>query len=304
MANYRERERSIGTSLLVDFVLLLPDIAAAVIANSLTMWADVLKCANELLATFLSWMALRKVRSGKSYYFDYGLGKLENLTSIVVAWLMFLSLIIVLHNAIDRFRDPHEMHAGGVYLGIFLMTIGVCANSWLWIKNYRISRKEHSPIMESQWRLFRAKTVADLSVLLTLALSIFLQRYAWSVYIDPCGSLAIAGFLLFSIYHIIANSVSDLLDRTLDESLQMVIIKDLAAFYDHYKAIHGVHSRRSGSNIYIEIFLEFDGEKKMSEVQEIINRIKSGIEQHIKGSFVTVAPASAPVVRRKVDDLS
>lgn len=295
MSNYRERERSVGISLLVDFTLLLPDIVAAVMANSLTMIADVLKCFNEILATFLSWLAIRKIGRSKSYYFDYGLGKLENLTSIVVAWLMFLSLIIVLYNAVDRFRDPHTMHAAGVYLGIALMMVGASANTWLWIKNYRVARNEHSPIMESQWRLFRAKAVADLTVLLALVLSVFLERYPWALYIDPVGSLAIAGFLLFSIYHVVAHSVSDLLDRTLDESLQLVIIKDLAAFYDHYKTIHDVQSRRSGSNIYIEIFLEFDGEKKMNEVQEIINMIKNGIEHHIKGSFVAIIPATQPL---------
>lgn len=298
MANYRERERSVLTSLVVDFILLLPDVVAAVLAHSLVMMADVLKCINEILATFLSWLAIHKVGRSKSYHFDYGLGKLENLTSIIVAWIMFLSLIIVLSSAFYRFRHPHELHTVGVILGIVLMLAGVCANTWLWIKNLRVARKEYSPIMESQWRLFRAKAVADFIVLTTLVLSISLRQVVhWAIYIDPIGSLAIAGFLLFSIYHMIAHSVDDLLDRTLDESLQMVIIRDLAAFFDHYKAIHGVHSRRSGSNIYIEIFLEFDGDKKMNEVQEIINMIKTGLEHHIKGSFITIVPATAPVQR-------
>lgn len=298
MTNYREREKSILTSLVVDFILLLPDIVAAVLANSLVMMADVLKCLNELLATFLSWIALRKVVRNKPYHFDYGLGKLENLTGIIVAWIMFLSLIIVLYSAFYRFRHPHELHPTGVALGIVLMLAGVCINTWLWIKNYRVARKEYSPIMESQWRLFRAKAVADFTVLMTLVLSAGLQNVVhWAVYIDPIGSLAIAGFLLFSIYHMIAHSVDDLLDRTLDESLQLVIVRDLTAFFEHYKAIHGVHSRRSGSNIYIEIFLEFDGDKKMNEVQEIFNMIKAGIEHHIKGSFITIVPATAPVKR-------
>jgi cation diffusion facilitator family transporter len=275
----------------------MPDLVAAILSHSLTMLADVLKCANELLATLLSWLALRKVGRGKPYYFDYGLGKLENLTSIIVAWLMFLSLIIVVYSAVGRFREPHELNMTGVGLGIIFMVIGGGANIWLWIKNYRVARRGHSPIMESQWRLFRAKAVADITVLATLVLSVVLRRHPWAHYIDPCGSLVIAGFLLFSIYHVLANSVNDLLDRTLDESLQLVIVKDLAAFYDHYKAIHGVQSRRSGSNIYIEIFLEFDGAKKMHEVQEIINKIKTAIEQHIKGSFVAIVPATARVRR-------
>lgn len=298
MTNYKERESSVLTSLVVDFILLLPDIAAAIMACSLVMMADVVKCLNELVATFLSWIALRKVVRSKRFDFNYGLGKLENLTGIVVAWIMFLSLLIVLGSAFYRFRHPHELHAAGATLGILLMLAGVGVNTWLWIKNYRVSRKEYSPIMESQWRLFRAKAAADFVVLITLVLTVSLRGMVhWAVYIDTVGGLAIAGFLLFSIYHMIARSVNDLLDRTLDESLQMVIVRDLAAFYEHYKAIHGVHSRRSGSSIYIEIFLEFDGEKKMNEVQEIINMIKSGLEGHIKGSVIAIVPATAPAPR-------
>lgn len=50
-----------------------------------------------------------------------------------------------------------------------------------------------------------------------------------------------------------------------------------------------------------EIFLEFDGDKKMNEVQEIINMIKSGLEHHIKGSFITIVLATTPV--RRHDDI-
>jgi Co/Zn/Cd efflux system component len=50
----REKERSVFLSLMVDFVLFLPDIVAAVLASSVTLFADALKCANELLATFFS----------------------------------------------------------------------------------------------------------------------------------------------------------------------------------------------------------------------------------------------------------
>ena len=53
ISDYRERERSVLVSLIIDFILFLPDIVAAVLANSVTMLADVLKCGSELTATFL-----------------------------------------------------------------------------------------------------------------------------------------------------------------------------------------------------------------------------------------------------------
>ncbi|MDO8872979.1 MAG: hypothetical protein Q7V05_09660 [Methanoregula sp.] len=51
------------------------------------------------------------------------------------------------------------------------------------------------------------------------------------------------------------------------------------------------------SGVYIEIFLEFDGEKKMCEVQEIINRIKVSLEAHISKSSVSVVPTSPAVCK-------
>jgi len=47
--------------------------------------------------------------------------------------------------------------------------------------------------------------------------------------------------------------------------------------------------------VYIEIFLEFDGEMKMCEVQRIINRIKVSLEAHIAKSSVSVVPTSTVV---------
>jgi hypothetical protein len=47
--------------------------------------------------------------------------------------------------------------------------------------------------------------------------------------------------------------------------------------------------------VYIEIFLEFDGNMKMCEVQGIINRIKVSLEAHIAKSSVSVVPTSSSV---------
>ena len=158
--------------------------------------------------------------------------------------------------------------------------------------------------MDSQWKLFRTKAFSDFTVLVSLIATLELSAYRWSLYIDPLASFVIAGFLLFSGYRVITTSLPDLLDKTLDEELQMVIVRHLAVFFHDYSALHGVRSRRSGSNVYIEIFLEFDGEKKMCEVQDIINRIKVSLEAHIAKSSVSVIPTSSTVCKCTIPPLT
>ena len=292
-ATHKAKERSVFMSLVVDFLLMLPDAAAAIIANSVTLMADVLKCLNELLATLFSWIILKKISKGKTGSYDFGLGKFENLTSLLVGLIMFISFCIVLFTAFYRFYNPVSLHSGGVGLGIALMIIGVIANGSLWRKNYKVAKKEHSPIMESQWRLFRTKTFADFTILIALILCLALEHYEWSVYIDPVASLIVGLFLLFSIYGVISNSIYDLLDKTIEESYQLLILRELANHFEEYKAIYGVRSRRAGNNVYIEILLEFDGDKQMSEIQSSINAIKLAVENVIPNSNVLIAPTNA-----------
>ncbi|QQS49155.1 MAG: cation diffusion facilitator family transporter [Acidobacteriota bacterium] len=287
---FREKERSILTGFILGLVALAPDAVAVILANSVMLLSDLLKSASETVATFLSWLAVRKVRRGESFDYNYGQGKLENISSLAVAGAMMLSWMIVTYGAIERFRHPEPI--GSIGLALFVTGGSALVNLWVWRKNLRLTRIEPSPILESQWRLYRAKFAANISVVISLLVSAGFRGQRWAAYVDPAGAIIISLFLLLSAYRVITDSIYDLLDRTLDESLQLVILSELAAYYHEYAALHGIRSRRSGSNVYIEIFMEFDGERRMSEVQELIDRIKTSLEEKIQGSRVLIAPTS------------
>jgi len=296
-----DKQRTVLISLIIDFILWIPDVVAAILSMSIVLFADAVKCLNEIIATFFAYLTIRKMAKGGAGAYDYGMGKFETVTSIITGGVMLISLALVFFVAIYRIAIPESIVHEGAYLGIFLMIIGVSMNTFLWQKNFRLYVKEPSPIMDSQWRLFRTKAYSDFAVLLSLIISLAFSHYAWSLYIDPVASFFIVGVLLLSGTRVIRSSLPDLLDRTLDEELQMVIVQHLAQFFNEYSELHGVRSRRSGSNVYIEIFLEFDGEKRMCEVQQVIDRIKVSIEAQIPKSTVSIVPTSTGVCRLDAD---
>ena len=81
-----------------------------------------------------------------------------------------------------------------------------------------------------------------------------LHDYSWSVYIDPIASLIIAGTILLAAIGIFTSSFYDLLDRTLEEADQMVILRELTKQFDQYDEMHGVRSRRADGKEFIEVF--------------------------------------------------
>ena len=77
----------------------------------------------------------------------------------------------------------------------------------------------------------------------------------------------------------------------------MVILQELVAHYDPYWCFLDVKSRRSGKDVYIELFLEFDGDLHMAEVQHRIDAIRSSLEARIQNSRGWVVPTSEPTGR-------
>ena len=105
----------------------------------------------------------------------------------------------------------------------------------------------------------------------------------------------IALSILSATLGIFSSSVYDLLDRTLEEERQIMILAELARHFNDYEELHGIRSRRSGGEVYVEIFLEFDPEKRVSEVQEAVDRLRKSIEKKIQGSRVTIAMTTEEV---------
>ena len=291
------RQKLVFTGLCIDLLVLIPEAIAVILSNSITLFADIIKGINEILATTVALIIIRRVTLGGKFAYDYGMGKFESSTRIITGGVMLVSIAILLYFTIPRFLVPEHFDMDAAVIGIPLMLLVSITDSYHWRKNYRLNQKEPTPIMEAQWRLRRAKTFSDLLILFALVLSVILVQYPWAVYIDPIASLIIIGFLLFAGYREISSSLPDLFDKTLEEELQIIILKELVGSFEKFDAFHGVRSRRSGTRIYIDIFLGFDPEQKVGDMQGNIDSLKGSLEALIPGSVVCIIPTSEKDVR-------
>jgi cation diffusion facilitator family transporter len=292
---HAERERSIFVGFVLSLCLLVPCVAAAYIAKSLTLAVDMLISLAETLASLLSWMVIRRIARGRSHDFNYGVGKLENISGLAVAAVMLASFVAVVVEGLERLRTPVEIVEAGVIFGFALTAFAAASDTWLWIKNLRLARRQASPLMEAQWRFFRSKSVCDYCVLASLGGTLLFHGHDWSAYIDTFFSFVLSGFLVWSAYRITADSMYDLLDRALDESLQFEITRLLIEHFQAYDGLHGVRTRRSGDQTYIEVYLEFDGRKIMADVQKTIDQLTADLEARIPSSHVSICPRTSAV---------
>lgn len=283
-----EREHALFLNLMVATAPAIPKLIAAALSGSVTLLTSGMKTINEAMAILIVWIISRTIARGNNGKYDYGMGKFENLARIVTGGLILVSVLILILAAIFRILFPANIGSGWALVGMIIVVIMAAVDSYFWIKNYRISLREPSPIMDSQCHLFRLKAISNLVVLATLVIAVLCAGNWWSVYIDPVASFVVMGILLYSGYTMIISSLPDLLDQTIEEELQLIVMKELAEHFHKYVQIHEIKSRQSGGNIYVDIFLEFGSDQLMGEVQDIMDLMKSSLESQIPKSSVNI----------------
>lgn len=271
----------------------------ALFSHSLIAITDTINGMVESLSMLFAWMALKGVEKANKEEYNYGRGKLENFASIGIAIALVISFVMIMKHAIERLIHPEEikMGAAALYVGISLLSAVI--NFILWKKAHRIHHEAPSPSIHSQEHVFLEKVFTSVVIILSLGISIFLEKlgYKWGAYIDPVISIGLAFIILFSAYNIIKKSMYELLDGTLEESLQILIMRELTRNFMEFKELHGIRSHRVGDIIFIEIFIDFEDDLSMKDVHIKIKKIKNDIETRIKGSQVMIVPIDEPLKR-------
>lgn len=284
-----QTERTAFTGVITCGLGLLLIIISVIFSNSLVQMADLFNSFLQFISISLSWLTLRALREDNRAVFNYGLGKIENISSLFIGVFMLISILIMAFLIGYRLLHLVRIQGFGVWLGIACTLVFGTLNAVLWVKSLRHKRIAPSPIVDAQCRLFAVKTVGNTCMFLTFVLSLSLD-YHWALYLDPLASGITVGFMSQSTWKLIRYSIHDLLDRSLDEPLQALINKQLVRFFDEYTSLDSVRSRYSGQNVFIEIFLGFDSQRPLAEVQKITDTIKRNLEADIPHAEVLVIP--------------
>src|SRR5512137_2002442 len=165
---------SMRTAVIAGGIDLLVTLSALVAAHSAVILADFCKTLLEFIAVVIAWVTLRSVQRGAHHEFNYGVGKLENLSSLLVGLLMCLCLGVIMTNAVLVLLHPTHVSGAGVWVCLTSQVVYGVVNSRLTLQSRRLARLENSPLHDAQAGLFFAKAVGNGFIFLSLGLSMLL----------------------------------------------------------------------------------------------------------------------------------
>ena len=289
--------RALWVSVVVDLVSFIPYALIAILSGSMLLLSDVADYFKSFASHAVSLRILRNIREGQLHDFDYGAGKLERVGSLFGALCYIGTLVAVAIYSFLRLLQPEPLDADFTLVGIVVQILVFAVNGSLWIYYKRIADASPSPLIDMEWRHKRDDTLGAVAILIALGLTVVFRGEAWALYLDPACGLAYAIFAIGSYVPALRETLYDLLDRTLAEDVQIVIMRQLAGHFDGYEALHGVRSRRAATRLFIEIALAFDPAKTIGEAEATIESLRAGVEAEIPNAEVSIVikPLQEPV---------
>lgn len=279
----RDKARAAQLSILAAAFLIIIKTVTGLLTGSISVWASLLDSTMDILASMINFFAVRAASRPADEDHAYGHGKAESLAGLFQAIAIAASGIFLIREAIRRIISPHPTSSELIGIAVMLIAIGVSAGLVFHLR--RIARQTDSPALFSDSLHYATDIYTNSGALLALVIILIT---GWLI-IDPLISIMIALYILWSAFNVGREAVDVLMDKRLSPEIDDEVARIVGRFREQgVRGFHDLRTRRSGSQKFIDLHLEMEGDKKLEEAHAVAVRILRTIEAEIPRSRVQI----------------
>ena len=231
--NVRTAYGTLGSTTGIFVNLLLAGIKyfAGIISGSISVTADAINNLSDAGSSIVSLAGVKLSAKPADKGHPYGHGRLEYISALAVAVLVFLMGFELLKSSIDKIINPVPVKFN--WVALIILVVSILAKLWLGMFNKKLGKKINSaPMMAVMKDCF-----SDCLATAVAALSIIVSAFFPSLNIDGFLGIFVAGFILLAGFNISKETLGVLLGNPPEkEYVEMIENKILS--YDHIVGVH------------------------------------------------------------------
>ncbi|OEU66401.1 MAG: hypothetical protein BA863_07535 [Desulfovibrio sp. S3730MH75] len=285
----QEKESAVFWAAVLDTILLIFLMSVGLLSGSMTALSEIVRFALLLAIEYVSYVVLRRVHRKGFNEFEFGTGKIERITNLLVAFGLLLSSLYIFSKIISM-DESVPIAPTALLLTIIAANSNLIINFYFSMAFIRSNQTESSVIISSQIAARVAKTVASCVVLGILMLALWLPDPRSARIVDLWGSIFLVGYMVFIAYGLIKESLPEILDRTISEPDHYQILRILAENFDQYDGFSGYKTRRSGKDLFILLTLSFFPTNSLAQIEDRLRPIRQSFEAELPGSSLIIVP--------------
>lgn len=206
------KTRTARLSVISNSLLIAMKLAAGIISGSVSIISEAIHSSLDLVAAIIAFFAVKISGTPADDRHPFGHGKVENVSGVIEALLIFVASGWIVFEAVDRFINPGE--TGALGLGVLVMAISAVVNTMVSRRLYKVARQTDSVALEADALHLKTDVITSAGVALGLAL---MWITGWHV-LDPIIAIGVAVIIIYESWMLLRKAFSPLLDTALSPS--------------------------------------------------------------------------------------
>ena len=284
---YKQQQNLSSAQLVAELPSFAAVLVSAILSRNLLVYVDLLDSSMYLISLVLIVVLSKKLTKDLRYEYNYGIGKIEAISSMLCDGMGFLGLMFTLALSIQGIIHP-EQPSDLVIAVVGLKVINVSFDTAFFVKQRKITKLHNSAISRSNCAEALSALLFDSVALVSLFVMWVLRDKLVGAYISPVVSIFVVIYLMFGYVRRIRQALNELTDRTLPEEEQMEILRVMTRFYSSYTQVHSINSHKSGDLTRIDIHLSFEKDTRVEDILGLKKQMQSELEEKFGNCVVNI----------------
>lgn len=286
-SGYKQQQNLSIAQILVELPSFVAVLVSAILSKNLLVFIDLFDSFMYLISLSLIVILSKKLTKDLRYEYNYGVGKIEAISSLLCDGIAFFGLLIALGLSVREIISP-EQPSDFLIAVVGLKVINVVFDTVFYVKQRKITKIHNSAISKANYAEAFSALLFDSVALVSLFAMWLLRDNTIGGYISPVVSIFVAIYLMFGYVKRTRQALIELTDKTLPEEEQMKILNILNRYYNSYSQFHSINSHRSGETTRIDIHLSFEKDTTFEEILTLKKQMQGEFDGQFDNCIVNI----------------
>ena len=286
-SGYKQQQNLSIAQILAEVPSFAAVLVSAILSRNLLVFIDLFDSFMYLISLSLVVVLSKKLTKDLRYEYNYGVGKVEAISSLLCDGIAFVGLLFALGLSVHEIIFP-EQPSDLVIAVVGLKVINVSFDIAFFVKQRKITKTHNSAISKANYAEALSALLFDSVALVSLFAMWLLRDNPIGVYISPVVSIFVAIYLMFGYVKRTRQSLIELTDKTLPEEDQMKILNILTRHYNSYSQFHSINSHKSGDTTRIDIHLSFEQDTTFEEILTLKKQMQEELDSLFGNCIVNI----------------
>ena len=271
--------RASWVSITGNALLAVLKITVGMIAGSMAVVADGVDSAGDILTSVITLITAHIMSRPPDIRYPYGYERADAIASKALSFVIFFAGAQLAISTVTKLIEGGPETTPSLF-AIWVIVLSIAGKIMLAVYQFRIGKKTGSAMLVANARNMQSDVLISLAVLTGLVFTVIFDMPV----LDTITALAVSFWIMATAVRIFFQSNRDLMDGMDDPELYKKLF-EIIHTVEGAQNPHGARIRKSGNKYVIEVHIEVDGNKTVTDAHQIAHTVEKAIINGIKDVY-------------------